>query len=592
MPLAPYHMSVKTVSRAKGRSATAACAYRSGERIEDRRTGQVFDYSRRGGVERAQCEIFAPAEAPAWVRDRSVLWNEAEAAENRKNSTVAREFEIALPADLDEAERRELVRQFAGALVERHGLVVDASIHSPDADAGKGQGNRNHHAHVLCTTRRIGPEGFGAKTRELDDQRSGEVEHWREGFATMCGDALERGGFIEQAARWRAGYLDKAGQIGAAQERGDEAFIAENKDRVPTKHFGPNIRQIEAKGVVTERGEKAREPERMNAEVIDLAAARARIAAEREQAERAADPAPTGTRLLDAARGDRRGTGLLDVPLPAAPRAPEIVLREWKATTDRQFAGVQQKASRVDAYARQLLARHDRRREQHRQARPAEPTGLFAATRRRAYEVAAKAWEQTRAVIQKRIDRLASHIDRIAGYMRRSTAPDGRPSPGEALAQRKAEAANPALAIEARAATGQQRSEQQERDAQQLAQATARRHHHHHGQEQGMAKEGTGNGITSADAQRRAAEGRATSERDGRLAGALSDSIEGPSAAPRADGREIADRMAGKAPNKGAPAKTDQERRVEEARERIRAAREKEREDRTQGKDRERGRGR
>lgn len=581
MPLAPYHLSVKTVSRGKGRSATAACAYRSGERIEDQRTGQVFDYSRRGGVDRPACEIFTPEGAPAWAQDRQALWNAAEASEKRINSVVAREFEIALPADLDDGERRALVRQFAGALVERHGLVVDASIHAPDHEARAGQGNRNHHAHILCTTRRVGEQGFGEKTRELDDQRSGTVDDWRAGYAAMCGDALERAGFGQAAERWRSGHLDKAGQMEAARQRGDEAFVAENEDRVPGKHYGPNVIQIERKGIVTERGEKAREPERMNAQVIDMAEARKRITAEL-----ATEQEPTRPGLFDAARsGDRRGTGLLDVPLPAAPRPREIVLREWRAETDRQFGGVVGKAGRVSDYGRQLLARHEHRRENHRQHRPQQPHGLFAAAKRGTYEIAAKAWEATRAAIEKRIERLAGQIDRLAGYMRRAFPHEAGESPGERLAERKAAVAKPELATEARDAIRQANMDEWARlgrDAQ-------------HRQEDQAMMDGTRGTTDASDArQRREAEQRARLERDGKLAATLSDSIEAPSTAPRADGREIADRMAGKAGAESAPAKTDQDRKIEEARERIRAQRvnerEKERGDREQGKDRGRGR--
>lgn len=576
VPLAPYHLSVKTVSRGKGRSATAACAYRSGERIEDQRTGQVFDYSRRGGVERAQCEIFAPESAPAWAQDRQALWNAAEASEKRVNSVVAREFEIALPADLDDEERRALVRRFAGALVERHGLVVDASIHAPDHEARAGQGNRNHHAHVLCTTRRVGEQGFGEKTRELDDQRSGTVEEWRAGYAAMCGDALERAGFAEQAARWRSGHLDKAGQLGAARERGDEAFVAENQDRVPGKHYGPNVIQIERKGVVTERGDKAREPERMNAQIIDMAEARARIAAElADNGQVSTEQASTRPGLLDAARGDRRGMGLLDVPLLAAPRSPEIVLREWRAETDRQFGDVAAKAGRVAGYGRQLLARHERRQEDHRQRRPQQPSGLFAAAKRGTYEVAAKAWEATRAAIEKRIERLAGQIDRLAGYMRRAFPHEARPSPGELLAGRKAGQANPALATEARAAT-----EQQERDRQLARQAT--HHHHHHQQEQDMTKEGTVDTLATGGAQRRVTEERARLERDGRLAARQDETLAAEATSPAKDAATAKERQGAQRPD------AEQERRVKEARERIRAQRDKEREDR----DRPRGRGR
>ncbi|WP_235935870.1 MobA/MobL family protein, partial [Tritonibacter mobilis] len=81
------------ISRSQGRSATAAIAYRVAERIEDRRTGLVFDYAAKSGVDHT--EILAPDHAPDWVRDRSELWNRVEESETRKNSQVAREVRVA-----------------------------------------------------------------------------------------------------------------------------------------------------------------------------------------------------------------------------------------------------------------------------------------------------------------------------------------------------------------------------------------------------------------------------------------------------------------------------------------------------------------
>ena len=168
--MAIYHLNVNTV----GRSATAAAAYRSGARIACERTGQVHDYTRRRGVE--YTDIFLPENAPEWAADRAMLWNAAEQSEKRRNSTVAREFEAVLPAEFNKAQRLELVRELAGDLVQRHGMAVDIAIHTP----GKKRDHRNHHAHLLCSTRRITPDGFGGKTCELDDRNSGEVKHWRE----------------------------------------------------------------------------------------------------------------------------------------------------------------------------------------------------------------------------------------------------------------------------------------------------------------------------------------------------------------------------------------------------------------------------
>src|SRR3546814_2381644 len=44
---------------------------------------------------------------------------------------------------------------------------------------------------VCSSDLRLGPEGLGEKTRELDQKQSGEVERWRERWAEMQNRALE-----------------------------------------------------------------------------------------------------------------------------------------------------------------------------------------------------------------------------------------------------------------------------------------------------------------------------------------------------------------------------------------------------------------
>jgi len=182
--VALYHLSVKTVSRASGRSAVAAAAYRSGDVLTNDRDGMTHDYTARGGVEEAF--IVAP-DAAGWAQDRAVLWNAAEAAENRKNSVVAREWEVALPDELSVEARRDLAAGFAGELVDRYGVVADVAIHGPHAMGDA----RNHHAHILTTTREAGSDGLGAKTRSLDVSTSGEIETMRECWAERVNAALE-----------------------------------------------------------------------------------------------------------------------------------------------------------------------------------------------------------------------------------------------------------------------------------------------------------------------------------------------------------------------------------------------------------------
>ncbi|WP_170775855.1 MobA/MobL family protein, partial [Ruegeria lacuscaerulensis] len=139
--MAIYHLSVKTVSRAKGRSATAAAAYRAGVEIADERTGEVHDYTRKSGV--GHTEIILPRGAAPKFEDRSTLWNAAEQAERRKNSTVAREYEVALPAELSAEERKALACEYGHWLAERFKVGVDVAIHEPNKEGDQ----RNHHAH-------------------------------------------------------------------------------------------------------------------------------------------------------------------------------------------------------------------------------------------------------------------------------------------------------------------------------------------------------------------------------------------------------------------------------------------------------------
>ena len=86
--MAIYHYSVGIISRSKGRSATAAAAYRAAERIEDIRTGEIHDYRKKRGVD--EKFILAPLSAPDWVYNRSLLWNGVELGERQKNSQLSR----------------------------------------------------------------------------------------------------------------------------------------------------------------------------------------------------------------------------------------------------------------------------------------------------------------------------------------------------------------------------------------------------------------------------------------------------------------------------------------------------------------------
>jgi len=226
-----YHCSVKPVSRSAGRSVVAAAAYRLGESLRDERHATVHDYTRRRGVEATF--TVAPPDAPAWAHDPESLWNAAERAETRKNSTLAREVELALPSLLTPDERQRITEKFAGELVDRYNVAVSVAIHAP----GRNGDDRNFHAHILFTTREMLPEGLGKKTRILDDRKTGphEVIKLRELAADIINQSL-----ADANADIRVDHR-------SFKDRGIE--------REPTTHLGPAATEMERRGELSDRGD-------------------------------------------------------------------------------------------------------------------------------------------------------------------------------------------------------------------------------------------------------------------------------------------------------------------------------------------------
>ena len=236
--MAVYHFSAKTVSRSAGRSSTAAAAYRSGERIVDERTGEIHDYTRKGGV--VDSLVVLPQ---GGTMNRAELWNKVEAHHKRGDATVAREFVVALPAELAAAQRQELARTYARQLADRYGVGVDLNIHAP----GKEGDQRNHHAHILLTACYCGPTGtLGKKAVELDP-----IHCQRHGLANVVEVERERWEHLANQA------LEKAGQEARIDHRSLEAQGI--TDRLPGAHLGPTATAIERSGRESDVGRRARE---------------------------------------------------------------------------------------------------------------------------------------------------------------------------------------------------------------------------------------------------------------------------------------------------------------------------------------------
>ena len=236
--MAVYHFSAKTVSRSAGRSSTAAAAYRAAERIVDERTGEIHDYTRKGGV--VASEVILPG---GGTMARADLWNSVETHHKRGDATVAREFVVALPAELDADQRQDLARRYARELAERYRVAVDVNVHAP----GKEGDQRNHHAHILLSACYANTWGkLGKKAVELDP-----IHCQRHGLANVVERERER---WEQLANQA---LEKAGQEARIDHRSLEAQGI--TDRAPGVHLGPTATAIERSGRESDVGRRARE---------------------------------------------------------------------------------------------------------------------------------------------------------------------------------------------------------------------------------------------------------------------------------------------------------------------------------------------
>ena len=267
--MAIYHMSIKIGSKGEGQSAVAAAAYRSGDKLTDKQTGLTSDYTRKGGV--VHSEISLCDNAPAEYADRETLWNAVHEIENKKNSRLWREFEVALPKEFSQDEQIETVRDFVKQLTDS-GMCADWSLHD--------KGDGNPHAHIMATVRSIADDGKWAPKSRLvyDLDENGErifqklnkqgykqykshkedynnwnakerVEEWRAAWAKCCNDRLAERDHIDHRSYERQGI-----------------------DQIPTIHEGYAARKIAARGGISERIEINNEIRQKNSLLSKIAA--------------------------------------------------------------------------------------------------------------------------------------------------------------------------------------------------------------------------------------------------------------------------------------------------------------------------------
>jgi hypothetical protein len=393
--VAIFHLSVKPVSRKGGRSATAAAAYRAGEKIHDLTSDQIFDYTRKRGVEHS--EIVLPTSAAKqdinWARDRQALWNAAEMAENRSNSRVAREYEIALPHELNHAQRVELVRAFSADIANRYGVGVDFSIHAPHWNGDE----RNHHAHILTTTRTIEADGLGKKTEiEWSDTN-------RRKAGLVAGDK-EITGIRKHWEELTNEYLKSQGIEARIDHRSLEA---QGIDREPQSHLGPAVSGMQRRGMETQVGERLeRESLARAQERLERAAELGRLERERGQLERSIFDLSGDVK---AARQERQAKSSAAELLP---RTRQPTMEEIQAKGRRQGLQERERQAKDNAPSLEDIRRQGREdwlKLRAETAMPAQvPRREVAVEKATTAELSATPEPDAAAVQRERLSRLTS----------------------------------------------------------------------------------------------------------------------------------------------------------------------------------------
>ena len=255
--MAIYHLSTKPISRSSGRSAVASIAYRAGIAITDERLGKTYDYTKRHGV------LWTGLATPNDVKvDRNELWNLAEKSENRSNSRTAREIVINIPHELmqgDQGTGSMLAHEFASQLSKKYQVAVDVAVHAPDKQGD----NRNFHAHLLLTT------------RKLEQDRHGNIKLTDKSQLEMSNTQLKQAGLLsnqdelkEIRKAWADLTNDYLAEHGIAERIDHRSHKDRGLDTLPTVKMGWQATELERKGIRTDVGNKNRDIKAYNANLV------------------------------------------------------------------------------------------------------------------------------------------------------------------------------------------------------------------------------------------------------------------------------------------------------------------------------------
>ena len=248
--------SFKIISRGKGQSCMASCAYYSGKKkYSEYECCWKYPHSSPARVK--WVEVMLPSNAPRAYADPQTLWNAVDAAETSVNAQTARSMLFALPRELTDEQNLALVRDFCQKEFVDKGMICNFFYHD--------KGDGNPHVHIMLTLRAMDENGkwlpksknvyaldengnrirtpngswkrVKVDTVDWNERKYGEI--WRQDWAAAQNAALKAAGRMERV------------DMRSLERQGVE-------DRLPQKHLGPTASALERKGVFSERGDENR----------------------------------------------------------------------------------------------------------------------------------------------------------------------------------------------------------------------------------------------------------------------------------------------------------------------------------------------
>ena len=260
--MASYHCSVKTGG--KGRAG------KHSDYIS--RDGKYSPELTKGNSSKLEdLEHTASGNMPGWAEhDHGVFWRAADEHE-RANGATYREIEVALPRELNPAQRRELVEDFIQQQIgERHPYTY--AIHLAKAAIVKGE---QPLAHIMYSERTL--DGID-RDPDLFFRRANSKAPEKGGCKKDSAGTQER--LLATRALWATVQNKHLEQAGHDARVTHLSLKAQGIDRQPEKHLGPiDARKVDAAALLEYR---AAERELSKLPQVDAAAELAALAQDAE----------------------------------------------------------------------------------------------------------------------------------------------------------------------------------------------------------------------------------------------------------------------------------------------------------------------